>query len=111
MMTPIAQALDGRGPLPAAAGAGLRVMASAPLHGGELPGMVMASFVPHRDIRELRDLTRRRTDLARAAGWESQRLEKELEDRATGRSCSRTQLGKEQFHGVAGCDQGGALAP
>ncbi|MGJ5899230.1 aldo/keto reductase [Streptomyces niveiscabiei] len=40
MMTPIVQALDGRGPLPAAAGAGLRVMASAPLHGGELPGMV-----------------------------------------------------------------------
>ena len=40
MMTPIAQALDGRGPLPAAAGAGLRVMTSAPLHGGELPGMV-----------------------------------------------------------------------
>lgn len=40
MMTPIAQALDGRGPLLAAAGAGLRVMASAPLHGGELPGMV-----------------------------------------------------------------------
>ncbi|MCC9711696.1 aldo/keto reductase [Streptomyces sp. MNU76] len=40
MMTPIVQALHGRGPLPAAAGAGLRVMASAPLHGGELPGMV-----------------------------------------------------------------------
>ncbi|MFJ6000508.1 aldo/keto reductase [Streptomyces sp. NPDC092370] len=40
MMTPITQALDGRGPLPAAVGAGLRVMASAPLHGGELPGMV-----------------------------------------------------------------------
>lgn len=40
MMTPIVQALDSRGPLPAAAGAGLRVMASAPLHGGELPGMV-----------------------------------------------------------------------
>ncbi|PAM98052.1 aldo/keto reductase [Streptomyces sp. Alain-F2R5] len=40
MMTPIAQALHGRGPLPAAAGAGLRVMASAPLHGGELPSMV-----------------------------------------------------------------------
>ncbi|MFE2609925.1 aldo/keto reductase [Streptomyces mirabilis] len=40
MMTPIVQALDGRGPLPAAVGAGLRVMASAPLHGGELPGMV-----------------------------------------------------------------------
>ncbi|MFJ8941093.1 aldo/keto reductase [Streptomyces sp. NPDC102365] len=40
MMAPIVQALDGRGPLPAAAGAGLRVMASAPLHGGELPGMV-----------------------------------------------------------------------
>ncbi|MFE9674692.1 aldo/keto reductase [Streptomyces sp. NPDC006259] len=40
MMTPIVQALDGRGPLPAAVGVGLRVMASAPLHGGELPGMV-----------------------------------------------------------------------
>ncbi|MER5601671.1 aldo/keto reductase [Streptomyces sp. NPDC002265] len=40
MMTPIVQALHGRGPLPAAAGADLRVMASAPLHGGELPGMV-----------------------------------------------------------------------
>ncbi|MFE2513328.1 aldo/keto reductase [Streptomyces naganishii] len=40
MMTPIVQALHGQGPLPAAAGAGLRVMASAPLHGGELPGMV-----------------------------------------------------------------------
>jgi hypothetical protein len=40
MMTPIVQALQGLGPLPAAAGAGLRAMASAPLHGGELPGMV-----------------------------------------------------------------------
>ncbi|AIS02551.1 aldo/keto reductase [Streptomyces glaucescens] len=40
MMTPIAQALNGQGPLPAAAGAGLRVMASAPLHGGELAGIV-----------------------------------------------------------------------
>ncbi|MCX4429687.1 hypothetical protein [Streptomyces mirabilis] len=48
MMTPIVQALDGRGPLPAAVGAGLRVMASAPLHGGELPGMVgqeLADFI------------------------------------------------------------------
>ncbi|MCT9011592.1 aldo/keto reductase [Streptomyces rhizosphaerihabitans] len=40
MMTPITQAFHGRGPLPAAAGAALRGMASAPLHGGELPGMV-----------------------------------------------------------------------
>ncbi|MFE4821934.1 aldo/keto reductase [Streptomyces sp. NPDC056704] len=40
MMTPIVQALDGRGPLPAAVDAGPRGMASAPLHGGELPGMV-----------------------------------------------------------------------
>ncbi|MGA5509464.1 hypothetical protein [Streptomyces umbrinus] len=39
-MPPIAQAMDGWGPLPAAAGAGLRVTASAPLHGGELPGIV-----------------------------------------------------------------------
>ncbi|AKZ53303.1 putative oxidoreductase [Streptomyces ambofaciens ATCC 23877] len=44
MMTPIAQALHGRGPIPAAVGAGLRVMASAPLHGGELPGMVDQEF-------------------------------------------------------------------
>ncbi|WP_165615859.1 IS110 family transposase [Parafrankia irregularis] len=43
-------------------------------------GMVMASFVPARKIRELRDLTRRRTELVRAASWEAQRLEKELED-------------------------------
>jgi hypothetical protein len=40
MMTPITQAFHGRGPLPAAADAGLRVMASAPLPGGELLGMV-----------------------------------------------------------------------
>ncbi|MFE9813172.1 aldo/keto reductase [Streptomyces sp. NPDC005548] len=40
MMAPITQALHGRGPLPAAAHAGLRVMASAPLHGGELPAML-----------------------------------------------------------------------
>ncbi|MFF4651150.1 IS110 family transposase [Streptomyces sp. NPDC001380] len=43
-------------------------------------GMAMGSFVPEREIRELRDLTRRRTGIARAAGWEAQRLEKELED-------------------------------
>ncbi|MCX5269398.1 hypothetical protein [Streptomyces sp. NBC_00199] len=49
MMAPIVRALHGRGPLPAAAGAGLRVMASAPLLGGELPGMV---------DRELADLIR-----------------------------------------------------
>ncbi|MFF3350891.1 aldo/keto reductase [Streptomyces sp. NPDC002779] len=40
MMTPITQSLEGRGPLPAAAAAGLRVMTSAPLHGGELPNIV-----------------------------------------------------------------------
>jgi aryl-alcohol dehydrogenase-like predicted oxidoreductase len=49
MMTRFVQALHGRGPLPAAVGAGLRVMASAPLHGGEVPGMV---------DRELADLIR-----------------------------------------------------
>lgn len=43
-------------------------------------GMVMGSFVPDREIRELRDLTRRRTELLHAAGREAQRLEKELED-------------------------------
>jgi transposase len=43
-------------------------------------GMVMGSFVPSREIRELRDLTRRRTELITARGREAQRLEKELED-------------------------------
>ncbi|MFJ9691355.1 transposase [Kitasatospora sp. NPDC101183] len=43
-------------------------------------GMALGSFVPEREIRELRDLTRRRTEIARAAGWEAQWLEKELED-------------------------------
>lgn len=42
--------------------------------------MVMASFVPPQAIRELRDLTRRRTELAVMKGSEAQRLEKELED-------------------------------
>jgi transposase len=43
-------------------------------------GMVMASFVPERAIRELRDLTRRRSELVVTRGQEAQRLEKELED-------------------------------
>lgn len=45
MMAPIEQALDGRGPIRAASTAGLRVMASAPLHGGELPTMVDQELV------------------------------------------------------------------
>lgn len=45
-------------------------------------GMVLASFVPDRAIRELRDLTRRRTEMVVARGQETQRLEKELEDTA-----------------------------
>ncbi|MFH8699002.1 aldo/keto reductase [Streptomyces chartreusis] len=40
MMEPITQILDGRGPIRTAATEGLRVMASAPLHGGELLTMV-----------------------------------------------------------------------
>jgi transposase len=43
-------------------------------------GMVLASFVPPRAIRELRDLTRRRTEVGADRGREIQRLEKELED-------------------------------
>jgi transposase len=43
-------------------------------------GLVMASFVPERAIRELRDLTRRRTEIRADRGREIQRLEKELED-------------------------------
>jgi transposase len=43
-------------------------------------GMVMASFVPERAVRELRELTRRRTELGVERVREIQRLEKELED-------------------------------
>lgn len=43
-------------------------------------GMALGSFVPEREIRKLRDLTRRRTAITKAAGWEAQRLEKELKD-------------------------------
>ncbi|WP_433687987.1 IS110 family transposase [Micromonospora carbonacea] len=43
-------------------------------------GMVFGSFVPERSVRELRDLTRRRTELTVTRGQEIQRLEKELED-------------------------------
>jgi len=43
-------------------------------------GMVLASFVPPAAVRELRDLTRRRTELVVMRGQEAQRLEKELED-------------------------------
>ncbi|MEV7357900.1 aldo/keto reductase [Kitasatospora sp. NPDC091276] len=39
-LAPIAQALDGHGPLADALDAGLEVFASAPLHGGEVPGVV-----------------------------------------------------------------------
>jgi transposase len=43
-------------------------------------GMVLGSFVPGQAIRELRDLTRRRTEVTVVRGQEIQRLEKELED-------------------------------
>ncbi|MFG3227073.1 aldo/keto reductase [Kitasatospora sp. NPDC048194] len=39
-LAPVAQALDGHGPLADALAAGLEVFASAPLHGGEIPEMV-----------------------------------------------------------------------
>ncbi|MFJ8732285.1 aldo/keto reductase [Streptomyces bauhiniae] len=39
MIDPLLQALDGQGPVVDAAMAGLEVMASAPLHGGELPAI------------------------------------------------------------------------
>ncbi|MEU3572845.1 aldo/keto reductase [Kitasatospora sp. NPDC036755] len=39
-LAPVAQALDGHGPLADALTAGLEVFAAAPLHGGEIPGLV-----------------------------------------------------------------------
>jgi len=43
-------------------------------------GMIRPSFVPERSIRELRDLTRRRRQLAREAAGERNRVQKILED-------------------------------
>lgn len=43
-------------------------------------GLVRASFVPPQPVRELRDLTRARTQLTRERGQVVQRLEKLLED-------------------------------
>lgn len=43
-------------------------------------GLVRGSFVPPEPIRQLRDLTRTRTVIARERGEEAQRLEKLLED-------------------------------
>jgi transposase len=40
-------------------------------------GMVLASFMPDRAVRELRELTRRRTEIRADRGREIQRLEKE----------------------------------
>lgn len=43
-------------------------------------GLVQGSFIPPRDIRELRDLTRRRRTLVRAGAAERNRIQKILED-------------------------------
>ncbi|MCG6496909.1 aldo/keto reductase [Kitasatospora sp. A2-31] len=45
MAEPIAQALDGGGPLVHARDAGIVTFASAPLHGGELPGLMTPELV------------------------------------------------------------------
>jgi transposase len=43
-------------------------------------GMVMASFVPERSVREMREVTRRRAEVGVDRAREINRLEKELED-------------------------------
>ena len=43
-------------------------------------GLVQGSFIPPRDIRELRDLTRRRRSLVSAGAAEKNRVQKILED-------------------------------
>lgn len=60
-------------------------------------GMVLGSFVPPRVIRELRDLTRRRTEVGADRGREIQRLEKELED-----SCLKLTSVLSDVTGVSG---------
>ncbi|MFD8079705.1 transposase [Streptomyces sp. NPDC059718] len=64
-------------------------------------GMAMGSFVPEREIRELRDLTRRRTEIVRAAGREAQRLEKELEDTGVKFTSVLTDHFRMRFGGVS----------
>ena len=60
-------------------------------------GMVLGSFVPPEHVRQLRDLTRRRSEVTVARGQELQRLEKELEDTGMKLTAVITQI-----HGVTG---------
>jgi hypothetical protein len=55
-------------------------------------GLLRGSFVPEAPVRELRDLARERTLLARMRGQETQRLEKVLESAAVKLTCELTDI-------------------
>lgn len=66
--------------------------------------MLRPSFVPPRDIRQLRDLTRYRVDLVGVRGAEKNRVEKLLED-----ACVKLSVVASDIFGVSGRDMMAAL--
>ncbi len=66
--------------------------------------MLRASFVPPLQIRQLRDLTRYRTDLVNACTAEKNRVEKLLED-----ACIKVSVVASDIFGVSGRDMMAAL--
>src|SRR5438034_5341350 len=67
-------------------------------------GLVQASFIPPRDIRELRDLTRRRRLLLQNGTQERNRVQKVLGRR----QCQNRQCAQRCFRNVGASDAGGA---
>jgi transposase len=66
--------------------------------------MLRPSFVPPRDIRRLRDLTRYRVDLVGVRGAEKNRVEKLLED-----ACVKLSVVASDIFGVSGRDMMAAM--
>jgi transposase len=66
--------------------------------------MLRPSFVPPRDIRQLRDLTRYRVDLVGVRGAEKNRVEKLLED-----ACVKLSVVASDIFGVSGRDMLAAM--
>ncbi|MFJ9845088.1 transposase [Kitasatospora sp. NPDC101155] len=58
-------------------------------------GMALGSFGPDREIRELRDLTRRRTEVVRSAGREAAWLRERLDRTPAGRGGSMLVVGED----------------
>lgn len=78
-------------------------------------GLLRASFVPPKEIRELRDLTRYRTQVIRQRGQECNRIQKLLEDCNIKLASVATDIlgvsGRDMLHALGeGIDSPGALA-